>query len=108
MNCVDALLLLKQSCVALEIERPTSLAADALANAFPALAMAVEVPVLKLDAGALRCFGYEPHLHLARPCGVGLDLPTSIDVPANDNTMGRFVGEHTSPTALATVDTAVE
>jgi hypothetical protein len=66
------------------------------------------VPVLEFDAGALRCFGYEPYLYLARPCRVGLDLPTSIDVPANDDTMGRLVGKHTSPTALATVDTAVQ
>ncbi len=35
--------------VALEIERPTLVAADAVADGFPAGAVAVEVPVLELD-----------------------------------------------------------
>jgi hypothetical protein len=108
LSRVDALSLLKQSCITFKIERPTSLAINALANAFPAFAMAVEVAVLEFDPGPLRRFGYEPNLYLARPCRVGLDLPTSIDVPANDDTIRRLVGQNASPTALAAIDSAVE
>jgi MFS family permease len=92
----------------LQVERPASLAPDPFADPFPAVAVAVDVAVLELHARALRCLGYEPHLDLARPLVVGLDLPLLIQVPAEDDPVRRLVGEHARPAALAAVDATVD
>src|SRR4030081_1238479 len=69
--------------------------------------MAVEIAVLELDPGALWGLGDEAHLDLAGPAGVGLDLPLRADVPGKGDALGRLVGEHPRPLALAPVDAAV-
>ena len=75
-------LLGKQAGVSLQVERPTLISGHAVADALPALAVAVEVAVLDLDPRALRGFGDEPHFPLARFQRVVLDLPLRADVPA--------------------------
>ena len=72
----------KQAGVSLQVERPTLISGHALADALPALAVAVEIAVLDLDPRALRGFGDEPHFPLARFQRVVLDLPPWADVPA--------------------------
>ena len=68
--------------------RPAALAADGLARQLPALAVAIDVAVLKLDAGAIRRLGDESHFDFARLLGVGLDLPLRADVPADHDAFG--------------------
>src|SRR3954452_22079575 len=59
---------------ALQVERPTVVAADALAQSLPALAVAIQMAMLELDPGALGRFGDESHLDLARPIEIALEL----------------------------------
>src|SRR4051794_9550896 len=70
--------------VAAEVEAPALRGGDAVTGAFPALAVAVEMAVLELHAGALLVLRGEPHLDLAALVGVGFDLPVGRDVPAED------------------------
>ena len=44
---------LDQSCVALEVERPASVAADAVADALPPVAVAIQMAVLELNTGPI-------------------------------------------------------
>src|SRR3954467_7564861 len=94
----------KQLGVSPQVERPTLISGHALADALPALAVAVEVAVLDLDPRTLRGFGDEPYLPLARFQRVVLDLPLRADVPAQQQPVGRVVGEHPRPAAHAPVN----
>src|SRR5438094_3511855 len=80
---------------------------DGVAHLLPALAVAIEVPVLELDARAVGRLADEAQLDLARLVEVGLELPLRADVPADDEAVRRLVGEHARPAALAAVDAAV-
>src|SRR5918992_4770195 len=91
----------------MQVEWPTFLAGDALADPFPARAVSREVPVLQLHTRALCRLGDEAHLDFARLLEIGLDLPVRADVPADHDPMWRFIGEHPRPAALAAVDAAV-
>lgn len=93
--------------IAPQIERPALIAGDGIADAFPTLAMALQVAMLDLDAGPPSRFGGEPHLPLAGFGRVGLDAPLRADVPAQEHAVGRLIGQHARPAALAAVDTAV-
>src|SRR5256885_16718375 len=90
-----------------EVERPAALTADALAQALPALAVAIQVPVLEHDARSLGALGDKAHLDLARPLEIRLDLPLRTDVPAKHKPVRGLVGEHARPLALAAVHAAV-
>src|SRR4051794_8414570 len=90
-------------CVTAEVQPPALRGGDAVAGAVPSLAVTVEMTVLQLDAGALRVLGDEPHLDLAALLGVRLDLRVGRDVPAEDDAVGRLVGEHSPPLALAPI-----
>jgi hypothetical protein len=68
----------------------------------------VEVAVLELDPGAVGALGAEPHLDLAGLLRVALDLPLRADVPAEDDPVGRLVGQDPRPAAFAAVDAAVD
>jgi hypothetical protein len=63
--------------------------------------------VLELDAGAFGRLRGEADFDLAGLLGVGLDLPLGADVPAEHEPVGRLIGEHPDPVALAAVDAAV-
>lgn len=63
--------------------------------------------MLELDAGAVRRLGGEPNLPLAGLVRIGLDLPLRADVPTQEHPVGRLVGQHARPAALAAVDAAV-
>jgi spermidine/putrescine-binding protein len=93
--------------VPLQVERPTLIGGHALADALPALAMAVEIAVLDLDPRALRGLSDEPHFPLARFQRVFLDLPLRADVPAQQHPAGRLVGQHPRPAAYAAVNPTV-
>src|SRR5262249_59721425 len=93
--------------VALEVQRPALVAGNALADAFPAVAVAVEAAVLDLYPGALRGFGGEADLPFAGLHEVGLDPPVRADVPAEQDAVRRVVGKHAGPSAFAAVDAAV-
>jgi hypothetical protein len=93
--------------VAVQVERPALVVANAVADRLPTGAVTVEVAVLELEAGALGGLGDEPHLHFTGVGFVGLDLPGGADVPAEHDPVRRLVGEHTGPVALAAVLGAV-
>ena len=93
--------------VALEVERPSGLAGDAVAGILPAGPVPVEVSVLELDPGARRTLGHEAHLHLAGVGGIGLQLPGRADVPADHEPLRRIEGEHPCPATLRAVLAAV-
>src|SRR4051794_3803456 len=93
--------------VALEVERPPVGSRYAVAHPLPALAVAVEVAVLELDARAVGGLRDEAHFDLAASVGVGLRLPVRADVPAEHDAVRRLVSEDTSPSALAPVDATV-
>src|SRR5579859_878708 len=95
--------LLEQRGVAVQVQRPALRAVDAAGDRFPAGAVPVDVPVLKLDPGAGGRFGVEPHLDLAGLRRVGLDGPPRADVPAEDHPVGRVEGQDPGPPALAAV-----
>src|SRR5262245_9307714 len=73
----------------------------------PALTVTVEIAVLELDTRPLGTLGDEANLDLAGAFGIGLDLPLWADVPTDHDSMRRFIGEDTRPTALAAVDAAI-
>src|SRR5205807_1867583 len=78
----------KQVGVSLQVKRPALISGHALADALPALAVALEVAVLDLDPRALRGFGDEPYFPLTRFQQVVLDLPARADVPAQQHSAG--------------------
>lgn len=80
---------------------------DGVAHVFVALAVAIEVAVLKYDPGLFRRLGDETDLDLARLGGVGLELPLEVEVPRDHQPVGRFVSEHIGPASLAPVRAAV-
>jgi hypothetical protein len=69
--------------------------------------VSVEVTVFELDRGSFGAFDDETHLHLARPIGVGLYLPGRADIPADDYSVGRLIGEDPGLSALAAVYASV-
>src|SRR5680860_814427 len=73
----------------------------------PALAVALKVPVLQLDAGMRRAGLDEQHLDLAGVGRVAFQLPLRADVPGDQQTLGRLEGQNPSPAALAAVDADV-
>src|SRR5690242_7504028 len=75
-----------------QVQRPSLLLADAVGDRLPAGAVPVEVPVLQLDASAVRAIGDEAHLDLTGPVRVGLDLPPGADIPAEHHPVRRLVG----------------
>src|SRR5688572_10063687 len=91
----------------LQVQRPASIAANTVAHAFPAFTMAFQFSVLDLDAGPVRGQGGEPHFPLTGLVRIGLDLPLRADVPAQEHPVGRFIGQHACPAALAAVNAAI-
>src|SRR5579862_6889978 len=69
--------------------------------------MAVDVPVLELDASAIRRLCDEAHLHLTCFRWIRLDTPPRADIPADHHSCGRLVHEHPRKATLAAVDTPV-
>jgi hypothetical protein len=67
----------------------------------------VQVAVLERHAGALRRLGGEPDLDLAAALGLGLELPSRADVPAEHHAIRRVVGQDPRPAALAAVGAPV-
>ena len=59
--------------------------------------------MLELHARAVGRLGDEAHLDLAGAVEIGLDLPLQVDVPAEHDALGRLVGQHARPAALAAV-----
>src|SRR5580693_10658530 len=94
---------LEQGGVPGQVERPSLVAVDALADRLPPGTVPVEVAVLQLDPGAVRSLGHEPDLDLAGQLRVGRHLPIGADVPAEDHPGGRLVGEDSRPAAFAAV-----
>src|SRR5438477_1035852 len=86
---------------------PATRRADRVTHPLPALAVALQVTVLELDAGAIRSLRQEAHFDLARLLEVGLELPMRADVPADHEPVRRLVGEYARPPALAAVHAAV-
>src|SRR6478735_3580803 len=93
--------------VAGQVERPSLVARDTVADSFPAGTVPLEFAVLQLDPGPPGSLGHEPNLDLAGAVRVRLELPPWADVPTEHHAVGRLVGEHTRPTALGPVDSAV-
>ena len=91
-----------------EVGGPAAFVGDAVADAFPTGAVAVEVAVLELDAGPVVGLGDEVDLDLARVRLVGLDLPVGADVPAEHHPVRWVVGEDAGPPALAAVLGAID
>src|SRR4051794_19237350 len=89
--------------VTAEVEEPTLVVADAVADRFPARPVPVEVAVFQCEAGAVRGLGGEDHLDLADVLRVGFDLPGRADVPAEHHTVRWVIGEDPSPPAHGTV-----
>ena len=52
---------------ALQVQRPAVAGGDAVAQALPAVAVAVEVAMLELDAGAVGAFGDRAHQGAGSP-----------------------------------------
>src|SRR5256886_11727879 len=93
----------EQGGVAGQVQRPSLVVGDAVADGLPAGAVPVEVAVLQLHPGAVRGLGDERDLDLAGELRVGLDLPLRADVPAEHDPVGWFVGQDPRPAALAAV-----
>src|ERR1700729_471206 len=98
---------LEQGGVPGQVERPSLVAVDAVADRLPAGTVPVEGAVLQLDPGAVRSLGHEPDLDLAGQLRVGLDLPLRADVPAEYHAGWWLVGQDPRPPAFAAVDGAV-
>src|SRR5216684_2100972 len=98
---------LEQGGVPGQVERPSLVAVDAVADRLPTGTVPVEVAVLQFDPGAVRSLGHEPDLDLAGQLRVGLDLPMGADVPAEYHAGWRLVGQDPRPPALAAVYGAV-
>src|SRR5262249_19805083 len=94
--------------VALQVHRPAVAGSDAVALAFPARAVTVEVAMVELDPRAFRRLGNETHLDLTRLLQVRFDLPLRADVPAEHDAVRGLEREHAGPLALAAVNPAVE
>src|SRR5450755_1013038 len=90
-----------------QVERPSLVAVDAVADRLPSGTVPVEVAVLQFDPGAVRSLGHEPDLDLAGQLRVGFDLPLRADIPAEYQAGWWFVGQDPRPPALAAVDGAV-
>src|SRR4051812_30945401 len=80
--------------IPLEVQRPTLIAGNSVALAFPAFAVALQIAVLDLDAGAVSRLGGEAHFPLAGPGRICLDLPLRADVPTQEHSVWRLVGQH--------------
>src|SRR5713101_5199431 len=98
---------LEQGGVPGQVERPSLVAVDAVADRLPTGTVPVEVAVLQFDPGAVRSLGDEPDLDLAGQLRVGLDLPLRADVPAEYHAGWWLVGQDPRPPAFAAVDGAV-
>src|SRR5437879_1099219 len=98
---------LEQGGIPGQVERPSLVAVDAVADRLPTGTVPVEVAVLQLDPGAVRSLGHEPDLDLAGQLRVGLDLPLRADIPAEYHAGWWLVGQDPRPPALAAVDGAV-
>ena len=98
---------LEQGGVPGQVERPSLVAVDAVADRRPAGTVPVEVAVFQFDPGAVRSLGHEPDLDLAGQLRVGLDLPLRADVPAEYHAGWWLVGQDPRPPAFAAVDGAV-
>src|SRR6266700_5751417 len=90
-----------------QVQRPSAVVVDAVADRLPAGTVPVQVAVLQFDPGAVRSLGHEPDLHLAGQLRVGLDLPLRADVPAEYHAGRRLVDQDPRPPAFAAVDGAV-
>ena len=66
---------LEQSGVPGQVERPSLVAVNAVADRLPAGTVPVEVAVLQFDPGAVRSLGHEPDLDLAGQFRVGQPSP---------------------------------
>src|ERR1700735_3834634 len=91
---------LEQGGVPGQVERPSLVAVDAVADRLPAGTVPVEVAVLQLDPGAVRSLGHEPDLDLAGQLRVGLDLPLRADVPAEHHPDRDPAGQRRAGLAL--------
>src|ERR1700735_4760323 len=98
---------LEQGGVPGQVERPSLVAVDAVADRLPAGTVPVEVAVFQLDPGAVRSLGHETDLDLAGQFRVGLDLPLRADVPAEYHAVWWLVGQDPRPPALTAVYGAV-
>src|ERR1700730_1088317 len=98
---------LEQGGVPGQVERPSLVAVDAVADRLPTGTVPVEVAVFQFDPGAVRSLGHEPDLDLAGHLGVGLALPLRADVPAENHAGWWLVGQDPRPPAFAAVDGAV-
>src|ERR1039457_1701353 len=92
---------LQQGGVPGQVERPSLVAVDAVADRLPAGTVPVEVAVLQFDPGALRSLGHEPDLDLASQLRAGLDLPLGANAQAEFHAGWRRVGQDPRPPALA-------
>src|SRR5690348_18386601 len=90
-----------------QVERPSPVAIEAVADRLPAGTGPVEGAVFQFDPGTVWPFGHEPDLDLAGQLRVSLDLPLRADVPAEYHPGWRLVGQDPRPPALAAVDGAV-
>src|SRR6185437_8051036 len=90
-----------------QVQWPALITGNTIMHALPPFAMALQLSVLDLDASSLRRLGHEPHFPLTDLVRIGLDLPSRIDVPAEEHPVGRLVGQHACPAALAAVDATV-
>src|ERR1700733_8660637 len=95
---------LEQGGVPGQVERPSLVVIDAVADRLPARTVPVEVAVLQFDPGPVRPLGHEPDLDLAGQLRVGLDLPLRADVPAEYHPGWRLVGQDPRPPAFAALD----
>jgi hypothetical protein len=77
------------------------------ADAFPALAMRLEVPVFQFQPGPIGRLDDEAYFPFAGLLGIGFDLPAWADVPAKEKTMGWFESQDARPTAFTAVESSV-
>src|ERR1700687_3939416 len=94
---------LEQGGVPGQVERPSLVAVDAVADRLPAGSVPVEVAVLQFHPGAVRSLGCEPDLDLTGQLRVGLDLPLRADVPAESHAGWWLVGQDPPPPAFPAV-----
>src|SRR4051812_250014 len=93
--------------VARDIERPTLIAGDAVAQAFPAVPVTVEVTMLELDPRPLGRLHEEADLDLASAVEIRLELPVRGDIPGEHQAFRGLVHEDARPLTLAAVDATV-
>src|SRR5512132_4515043 len=63
----------------------------------------LQMPVFEADGALVGAVGAEADLDLAGVGGVGVVLPLAVDLPGDDQPMGRLPGQHPAPLALAAV-----